>query len=85
MSTAKQRHYAALASRLRALKTNLAESEVQMDALARHLDKMRHLGANHAAQFMAVSRILDVDLEKEKERVQAAYDAEAQEPEQESA
>ena len=50
MSTAKQRHYAALSSRLRALKSNLAESEVQMEALSMRLQSMQKLAANHGAQ-----------------------------------
>lgn len=49
-TTVKSRHYAALSSRLRQLRGNLNETEVQMDALAEHLKAMQQLGTNHAAQ-----------------------------------
>lgn len=49
-TTVKSRHYAALSSRLRQLRSNLNETEVQMDALSEHLKAMQQLGTNHAAQ-----------------------------------
>jgi len=49
-STLKQRHYAALSSRLRTLRTNLTESEAQLDAMALQLQAMSKLGVNCGAQ-----------------------------------
>ena len=49
-SSVKTRHYGALASRLKTLQTNLAESEEQFQAMAEQLQAMSRLGANHGAQ-----------------------------------
>ncbi|ORY33077.1 hypothetical protein BCR39DRAFT_557268 [Naematelia encephala] len=62
--TIKTRHYAALSSRLRALQGNLSETESQLGLLAVHLQAMAKLGIHNGAQFMAVSRLLDKELEK---------------------
>ncbi|WVQ93163.1 hypothetical protein IAU59_000227 [Kwoniella sp. CBS 9459] len=61
-STLKQRHYAALSSRLKSLQINLAESEMQLEMMAEHLGYMNRLGVACGAQFMAVSRLLDVEI-----------------------
>ena len=49
-SNVKARHYQALSSRLKSLKTNLAESEGQFALLAERLDHMQRLGSYHGAQ-----------------------------------
>ncbi|CAD6585213.1 MAG: hypothetical protein TREMPRED_004072 [Tremellales sp. Tagirdzhanova-0007] len=66
MSTSilKTRHYAALSSRLRNLSQNLSDTEYQFGMLAEQLQAMSRLGVNCGAQFMAVSRLLDVELKR---------------------
>ncbi|KAK1922633.1 hypothetical protein DB88DRAFT_495775 [Papiliotrema laurentii] len=69
----KTRHYAALATRLRSLNQNLADSESQFQLLAGRLDAIQRLGTYHGAQFMAVSRMIDIELtEVEKKRLEEA-------------
>ncbi|KAL1407563.1 hypothetical protein Q8F55_006996 [Vanrija albida] len=76
-SNTKARHYATLASQIRQLNANLGESQVQFALLAEHLDAMRRFSAANAAQFMAVSRLLDVELQGvSAEQVEAAQGGE---------
>ncbi|WVR09015.1 hypothetical protein IAU60_006075 [Kwoniella sp. DSM 27419] len=63
-SSTKQRHYAALSSRLRSLQSNLADTESQMELMAEQLKAMARFGVGCGAQFMAVSRLLDVELDQ---------------------
>ncbi|OCF39409.1 hypothetical protein I317_06783 [Kwoniella heveanensis CBS 569] len=70
-STLKQRHYAALSSRLKSLQANLAESELQLDMMAEHLGYMNRLGVACGSQFMAVSRLLDVEIAQANEEAYA--------------
>ncbi|RSH83352.1 uncharacterized protein EHS24_007030 [Apiotrichum porosum] len=63
----KARHYAALAARIRELRGNLDETEQLMGHMSDHLLGMRKLAAANGAQFMAVSRLLDVELTEAKE------------------
>ncbi|WVN87976.1 uncharacterized protein L203_103173 [Cryptococcus depauperatus CBS 7841] len=63
MSSVKQRHYSALASRMRALHLNLAETEVLLGQMALQLDATSKLGIHCGSQFMAVSRLLDKELQ----------------------
>ncbi|RSH95158.1 hypothetical protein EHS25_000244 [Saitozyma podzolica] len=63
-SNIKSRHYAALSSRLRQLRANLAETESSLEMLADRLGDMSRLGISSGAQFMAVSRLLDVELQR---------------------
>ncbi|EIW66035.1 hypothetical protein M231_05271 [Tremella mesenterica] len=65
-STIKARHYTALSARLRQLGNNLAESEAQLAAMAGQLQSMAKLGVYCGAQFMAVSRLLDSELQLTK-------------------
>ncbi|WWC91142.1 uncharacterized protein L201_006083 [Kwoniella dendrophila CBS 6074] len=63
-SNIKARHYSALASRLKNLQNNLNETEKQLDLMSDQLQSMSKLGIGCGSQFMAVSRLLDVELMK---------------------
>ncbi|KAK6906079.1 hypothetical protein V866_004919 [Kwoniella sp. B9012] len=63
-SNLKARHYSALASRLRNLQANLTETEKQLEMMSDQLNSMARLGVGCGSQFMAVSRLLDVELMK---------------------
>ncbi|WVW79416.1 hypothetical protein I302_101385 [Kwoniella bestiolae CBS 10118] len=60
----KSRHYSALASRLRTLQNNLSETEKQLELMTDQLNSMARLGVGCGSQFMAVSRLLDIELLK---------------------
>ncbi|WOO84893.1 uncharacterized protein LOC62_06G008404 [Vanrija pseudolonga] len=75
-SNTKARHYATLASQIRQLNANLGESHTQFALLADHLDAMRRFSAANAAQFMAVSRLLDVELQDVAKQALAAQSGE---------
>ncbi|WRT69121.1 uncharacterized protein IL334_006105 [Kwoniella shivajii] len=62
-SNIKARHYSALASRLKSLQANLSETENQLDLMADQLKSMARLGVGCGSQFMAVSRLLDMELQ----------------------
>jgi len=62
MSTVKERHYQQLASKLQTLSRELETTQRNFGDLAKHLHSMNKLGAVQAAQFMAVSRLLDADM-----------------------
>jgi len=64
MSGTKDRHYQQLASKLQTLSTELAHTHEMFGILGIHLRSMNNLGAANAAQFMAVSRILDAEMVK---------------------
>ncbi|ODN76888.1 hypothetical protein L202_05472 [Cryptococcus amylolentus CBS 6039] len=66
-SSIKQRHYSALASRIRVLQSNLAETEGLTEMMAYQLDATAKLGIHCGSQFMAVSRLLDKELEAVQE------------------
>jgi len=76
MSTAKERHYQQLGAKLQAVSFELEETQRHFEELASHLESMNTLGAAHAAQFMAVSRLLDAEMAKAEEEaaVRAASD-----------
>jgi len=62
MSTPKERHYQQLAAKLQTFAAELDNTRVQFGDLAQHLQAMNRLGAVQAAQFMAVSRLLDAEM-----------------------
>ncbi|OWT38770.1 hypothetical protein J008_04090 [Cryptococcus neoformans] len=74
-STVKQRHYSALASRIRSLHANLAETEGLLDMMTHQLDATAKIGVHCGSQFMAVSRLLDKEL---KDLMDAATAADQQ-------
>ncbi|KIR28566.1 hypothetical protein I307_01865 [Cryptococcus deuterogattii 99/473] len=76
-STVKQRHYSALASRIRTLHVNLAETEGLLEMMTHQLDATSKMGVHCGSQFMAVSRLLDKEL---KDLMDAATAAEPQSP-----
>ncbi|WVQ74438.1 hypothetical protein IAR50_004039 [Cryptococcus sp. DSM 104548] len=67
-SNIKQRHYSALASRIRVLQSNLDETQGLTEMMAYQLDATAKLGVHCGSQFMAVSRLLDKELEAVQER-----------------
>ncbi|WVO22496.1 uncharacterized protein IAS62_003826 [Cryptococcus decagattii] len=76
-SSVKQRHYSALASRIRALHANLAETEGLLEMMTHQLEATSKMGVHCGSQFMAVSRLLDKEL---KDLMDAAIAAEPQSP-----
>ncbi|KAG8915958.1 hypothetical protein FRC02_004301 [Tulasnella sp. 418] len=62
MSTAKDRHYQQLAAKFQSLSQELADTQHHFSTLAKQLNAMNDLGAMHAAQFMAISRLLDEEM-----------------------
>ncbi|KIR82561.1 hypothetical protein I306_00395 [Cryptococcus gattii EJB2] len=76
-STVKQRHYSALASRIRTLHANLAETEGLLEMMTHQLVATSKMGVHCGSQFMAVSRLLDKEL---KDLMDAATAAEPQSP-----
>jgi len=64
MSSPKDRHYQQLASKLQVLSKELRHTQEQFSNMARELQSVSNLGAIHAAQFMAVSRLLDAEMMK---------------------
>jgi len=62
MSSIKERHYQQLSSKLQILSKELEKTHRQFDSLAEYLHALNNLGVAHAAQFMAVSRILDAEM-----------------------
>ncbi|BEI84839.1 hypothetical protein CcaverHIS002_0502400 [Cutaneotrichosporon cavernicola] len=61
-STTKARHYNALGGRIRALNSTMAETDQLMGQLSEYLLHMQQFAACHAAQFMATSALLDVEI-----------------------
>ncbi|WWC63977.1 uncharacterized protein I303_106583 [Kwoniella dejecticola CBS 10117] len=61
-SNLKARHYSALSSRLKHLQYNLSETETQLELMSDQLKSMARLGVGCGSQFMAVSRLLDIEL-----------------------
>ncbi|KAG8994608.1 hypothetical protein FRB94_012653 [Tulasnella sp. JGI-2019a] len=72
MSSTKERHYQQLASKLQVLSKELEKTHRHFGNLAEYLHSMNNLGAVHAAQFMAVSRILDAEMTRVEEERDAA-------------
>ncbi|KZS94393.1 hypothetical protein SISNIDRAFT_484617 [Sistotremastrum niveocremeum HHB9708] len=58
---AKDRQYALLAKRLNALSSAVNQSSELFADLSADLESMRTLAGLHAAQFMAVSHLLDAE------------------------
>jgi len=73
----KERHYAHLASKLQTMSRNLAESQQQFADVTRQVEHMTKLGALHASQFMAVSRLLDTEADEEQAAGKGQGDASA--------
>jgi len=57
----KERHYQQLASKMQNIARELSLTQQNMVVLAKQLDSMGKLGALHASQFMAVTRLLDAE------------------------
>lgn len=51
-STVKQRHYSALASRIRSLHANLAETEGLLDMMTHQLDATAKIGVHCGSQYV---------------------------------
>ncbi|GHJ90230.1 hypothetical protein NliqN6_6632 [Naganishia liquefaciens] len=64
-SSQKTRHYANLASKLQNLQRELMVTESHMKGMSKQLDGMAKFGAYSGAQFMAASRLVDVDLQRQ--------------------
>ncbi|KAJ9115917.1 hypothetical protein QFC22_005060 [Naganishia vaughanmartiniae] len=64
-SSQKTRHYANLASKLQKLQGELKVTEEYMGHMSKQLDGMSKFGAYSGAQFMAASRLVDVDLQRQ--------------------
>ncbi|KAG8988161.1 hypothetical protein FRB90_002935 [Tulasnella sp. 427] len=62
MSSAKERHYQQLASKLQTVSRELQVTQANFAELAKQLQSMNKLGAIQASQFMAVSRLLDAEM-----------------------
>ncbi|WWC73044.1 uncharacterized protein I206_107009 [Kwoniella pini CBS 10737] len=75
-SNLKSRHYSALASRLKNLQYNLSETENQLELMTDQLKSMMKLGIGCGSQFMAVSRLLDIEL------IQATSNSQSQQEQQ---
>lgn len=54
-STVKQRHYSALASRIRSLHANLAETEGLLDMMTHQLDATAKIGVHCGSQYVFLS------------------------------
>jgi len=63
----KERHYLQLSHKLQTMSQHLQNTQQHFVDVTRQLEHMRKLGALHASQFMAVSRLLD----KEEDEAQA--------------
>ncbi|KAI5451133.1 hypothetical protein NCC49_002009 [Naganishia albida] len=71
-SSQKTRHYANLASKLQKLQNELRVTEGYMEQMSKQLDGMSKFGAYSGAQFMAASRLVDVDLQRQANEEQNA-------------
>ncbi|GMK55875.1 hypothetical protein CspeluHIS016_0209310 [Cutaneotrichosporon spelunceum] len=71
-STTKARHYNALGGRIRALNSTMAETDELMGKLSEHLVQMQQFASCHAAQFMATSALLDVEINTANAAAEAA-------------
>ncbi|KAJ9121412.1 hypothetical protein QFC24_004750 [Naganishia onofrii] len=78
-SSQKTRHYANLASKLQKLQSELKVTEEYMGHMSKQLDGMSKFGAYSGAQFMAASRLVDVDLQRQGTEASQSHGPDQQE------